>query len=211
MSFRMSAAAQQASYAALSRRAAAAYPLSPVINKSVRHASFTARARAAIARAAIAPLVPSSANIAPVESASASASTIPPYPAKFEWSKITLASMWTKARELGPAAVGVYFVLWLVPVSGTYGLIMNDVVDVICPLVAIDTYAPTFFADGVRSTLELLNIPIPPKGEALPKHVTGFLWGLIATDLIEPLRIMATLYATPKLLNAWRARSLTSS
>ena len=131
-----------------------------------------------------------------------------PEPAKQKWSLSLLIS---KARELGPPAVAVYFTLWVIPVATAYLLVVNDTIPYICPLMAIDEYAPTFFADGVRSTLNALNIPIPPKGEALPKQVTGLIWGVIAADLVEPLRIGGTLYLTPKLVSAWKTRRSASS
>ena len=129
-------------------------------------------------------------------------------PAKQKWS---LSFLISKARELGPPAVGVYFTLWVIPVATAYLLVVNDTIPYMCPLMAIDEYAPTFFADGVRSTLNALNVPIPPKGEALPKQITGIIWGVIAADIVEPLRIGGTLYLTPKLVNAWKARRSANS
>ncbi len=108
---------------------------------------------------------------------------------------------------MGPPAVGVYFVLWAVPVASAYAAVVSGVAPHACPLQALDTYAPAFLADGVRGALEALRVPLPERGAPLSAHATGIIWGLIAADVLEPLRIAGTLYLTPKIVAAWRRRA----
>jgi hypothetical protein len=149
------------------------------------------RGGAPLRRALLAPLARALAAAAPPPGAPA-----PPPPAS---SMFSMSGMLAKVREMGPAALGVYFAFWAAPIALSYGVVVSGVVDAPDPLIFVDTHLPAFFGDGVRYAGSAFGIELKP-GVPLSKQTSGLMYGLILTDLIEPLRILATLYVTPRLL-----------
>ncbi len=134
----------------------------------------------------------------------------PPPTADFALSDLASPrALFAKVRALGPTALVVYGVLWAGPLASTYALVANEVVAAADPLQVADTYLPAVVVDTLRSSATAFGLALPPKGEALGPQAAGVIWGLLVTDLVEPLRLAATLLGTPRIVRWWAARKAT--
>ncbi len=113
------------------------------------------------------------------------------------------AAVFAKVRALGPTALALYGVLWLVPFAATFGPVAAGLVAVPDPLVLIDHYVPAL-GGGLRGMLGYLDVELPKAGEPLPAYVSGIVWGFLLNDLVEIPRLVAVIALTPR-LKAWLA------
>jgi hypothetical protein len=111
-------------------------------------------------------------------------------------------ALFIKVKELGPTALALYGVLWAGPAAITYGAVVSEAFTVADPLQLADTYLPESAVGFFRSTVGSFGLELPAKGEMLSKQTSGLLWGLLVTDLLEPVRIALTLILTQRILAA---------
>lgn len=115
-------------------------------------------------------------------------------------------AVFVKVKELGATGLLVYGALWAGPAAAVYAAVVSEAITVADPLVVADTYLPEALVSGFRSTAVSFGLELPEKGEELSLKTCGVLWGLLATDLLEPVRVGLTLVVTPKIINALRTR-----
>ena len=116
-------------------------------------------------------------------------------------SSMSPGALFAKVKALGPTALAFYSALWVGPFLLAYVPIAMNLYVAPDPLVLVDYWLP-MVGDGLRSTLQYLQIELPRKGEPMPTYLSGIVWGFLFNDVLEPFRIFAVLALTPR-INAY--------
>jgi len=103
-----------------------------------------------------------------------------------------------KAKALGPAALVVYVKLWIVPMVAVYVPLSLGVWVFPDPLLFVEEYLPEFFGKSIREGLSVVGMTTEP-GKPLPLKYSSGVWAYIVADVLEPLRLLGTLFLAPRL------------
>jgi hypothetical protein len=118
------------------------------------------------------------------------------------------ASLFTRVRQLGPAAIKLYAVLFAVPWLGVFAVVYTGVVPAADPLLLIDEHLPAAWSEGIRAGINTplgwAGTSLPAPGEPLSRTLNAVIWAYVVADIVEIPRVFATLWLTPQVV-AWQA------
>lgn len=105
-------------------------------------------------------------------------------------------------KEHGTSAVIVYGALWLVPFAGVYSL--GAIYPFPDPIIFAEQYLPTSWMDSFYNYFGKF-VGLSP-GQPLSDKAVRIIWALVAEDVTEVPRVLATVWLAPK-LTRWRMKS----